>query len=973
MFAKKPLTAFCDVRAADDEFIYTHDGSLLSFIRVNGCYQLLSSAEQNERRSMIDNRLTPFLKNPGHVIDFCYRMDPALSEDVANEVKEVWEGGLSTLGISFADIVKGREQLVKSVVRPDENIIAVWTKPEALTKEETKYQLKAAEKTVSGLSIKTGQAVESLLSHLQDKHKPAVTAILDTLKDAGIDVQHLSPKQGLAYAFKSNNPSISSSLFTPITTTDELPYQDDERQDISDYSGFFPFPLNEQIFIEDAARVSTKVLKIGDTVWGYIYMKIGPKPEMPFTQLVKQLNNEKVPWRVRLQVEGGEPAGLAMKKSLAFATKWSNPVTERLYRAAEDIKQDRENGIARVSFSAAFATWAPGADLKLLYKRLATLHGAVTQWGGILAASDAGDVIEGVMSSSLGLSPKSVGVKGAPRLSSPLQMLPLFQPSCPFRRPSMVFRTPEGAPWNYEIGSAELSRFFNIYIGEPGLGKSALLNSVNFAAILSKASDGSTTSTPYLGILDIGHSSKGLIDVFNEELPAHRKHLALSVKMQNNREHAVNVFDTPVGIRKPLSNQVSFLVQMLGALFVNDRDMNADNIRRILSIMIDEVYSLRADDREPNNYSKRRNLIIDNLLDKLGFDIQEATWWQVTDFLFERGYDQEALLAQRNAVPYMPDLGEVLNGDRLSSLLDGVTTTTGTLLKKQIQLILTTEATKYPCLFEPTVFDFAGARIISLDLQDVIPRSTDEESNRTAEIMYMLGRHLVASELYMDASDFETIPEPYRSYHIKRINADKSQMRFLSYDEFHRTNGRPYVRNTVTADGREARKYNIHVNLASQLIDDFDDDTLAMATGIFILGAQDNIVRSKIADRLKLTEASNQALTYYLHGPTPSGAPFIGIFKTKRGEYQHLLYHNMSAEELWMLTTTDEDVRLKDELSAFVGLREARQLLAKHFPGGSAKDRIKSLEYYYNKSGKGAETNVISQITSEIVGEIYAP
>lgn len=967
MMTKKPLISLCDIRVADDRYVYIPDGTIMSFIRVNGGFKSLSYSEQEEMRGVIRDRLMPFFAQPGHNLDCCYRMDPALASAQAEELAAVWRGGAKTLNLDFDEVIRAKERLLADIGNPEENIWCLWTTPVSLTKEEYKYQLLAHEKTISHMEVTTGQSLEGVLSFQEDKHRPAVIAVIDTLRAAGVDAEQLSPEVGLKYAFASNNPAYQMSGFEPITLASDTTYTEDERLSDTDLSGFTPPPLNEQMFVGDGFRHDQNVFQIGQTLWGYFTMKVGPKPERPFGELVSELNQTKTPWRIKLQLAGGEPASLAINQSLAFAARSTNPTTERLYRAIQDVKADRASGIARVSFSVSFSTWCKAPNKKQLYDQLAKLHAAVTQWGGIFAMADAGDAAEGVLSSNLGLSYRSVAVKAAPRLESALKMLPLFRVGCPFKRPSLLFRTADGGLWPYEVGSPALTRFMNIYVGEPGLGKSALLNSVNNASILSKASEGEVGQIPYMGILDIGPSSKGLIEEYRQVLPDHKKHLALYVKLQNDSTYAVNVFDTPVGLRKPLPNHRDFLIQFLGALLVGGDAKDGDNIVRTLSVLVDEVYSLRSDEREPNNYTEKRDAELDKLLVDLNIERHGKSWWEISDTLFISGYDREAAIAQRYAVPTLPDLGRVLAGDRLSNLVGKIVSETGSSLIDQMQLILRAEAAKMPILFRPTAFEFDGARLISLDLQDVIPRTRDPQSNKMAEIMYMLGRHLVAGELYMSETEFDKVAEPYRSYHKKRIAADRSQMRFLSYDEFHRTNGRPYVRNIITADGREARKYNIHINLASQLIDDFDDDTLAMATGIFILGAQDESVRKHIGNRLSLTEASLQNMRNVLHGPGPLGAPFIGIFKTKKGEYQHLLYHNMSAAELWMLTTTDEDVRLKERLSEHVGVRQARKILAQHYPNGTAKEQIKAMEYKNNRTGKGHNTDAIGSIVSSLL------
>ena len=59
----------------------------------------------------------------------------------------------------------------------------------------------------------------------------------------------------------------------------------------------------------------------------------------------------------------------------------------------------------------------------------------------------------------------------------------------------------------------------------------------------------------------------------------------------------------------------------------------------------------------------------------------------------------------------------------------------------------------------------------------------------------------------------------------------------LCYDEFHRTSKTKSVRYQIVRDVREGRKRGIQIILASQMLDDFDDDMVDLATGVWILGA----------------------------------------------------------------------------------------------------------------------------------------
>ena len=57
---------------------------------------------------------------------------------------------------------------------------------------------------------------------------------------------------------------------------------------------------------------------------------------------------------------------------------------------------------------------------------------------------------------------------------------------------------------------------------------------------------------PFLGAIDVGVSSSGMIELVRNALPAERRHEAVSVRLLNDERHAINPFDIGLGRRTPL-------------------------------------------------------------------------------------------------------------------------------------------------------------------------------------------------------------------------------------------------------------------------------------------------------------------------------------------------------------------------------------------------------------------------------------
>ena len=88
------------------------------------------------------------------------------------------------------------------------------------------------------------------------------------------------------------------------------------------------------------------------------------------------------------------------------------------------------------------------------------------------------------------------------------------------------------------------------------------------------------------------------------------------------------------------------------------------------------------------------------------------------------------------------------------------------------------------------------------------------------------------------------------------------------------------------------------------------------------------------------------ALQKMITPPSADGSVFVAIYKTKRanGRYAVLLRNKIGAIKLWSLTTTQEDYRLFCTMEKILGNAiAARKILAKAYPGGSAKADIERI------------------------------
>ena len=83
------------------------------------------------------------------------------------------------------------------------------------------------------------------------------------------------------------------------------------------------------------------------------------------------------------------------------------------------------------------------------------------------------------------------------------------------------------------------------------------------------------------------------------------------------------------------------------------------------------------------------------------------------------------------------------------------------------------------------------------------------------------------------------------------------------------------------------------------------------------------------------------------------------------------MINTLGPVELWALSTSVEDVNIRNRLYSRVGAGRARQVLAGSFPGGSARSEIKRrVMMRSEKGGNDAKSALASAVIEEIVDEL---
>lgn len=143
----------------------------------------------------------------------------------------------------------------------------------------------------------------------------------------------------------------------------------------------------------------------------------------------------------------------------------------------------------------------------------------------------------------------------------------------------------------------------------------------------------------------------------------------------------------------------------------------------------------------------------------------------------------------------------------------------------------------------------------------------------------------------------------------------------------------------IDQDVRQGRKWGLEIVLASQRIGDFRG-YVDLASNIFVLKSDSGQDRAEMKAVLNLSDAVVDAVKKEVRGPNPiTGSTFLIGRKMNAGESWLLVRNKVGPVRIWSLTTTPEDMALRDKMYEMLGdVNRALEILAARFPSGSARE-----------------------------------
>jgi len=967
----QPVSSFIRLETMDSEFtLAASDGSLVTYLKVDGSRQIIGEEEYNFLVDAATIKLGSKFDRPGHAMQIYFSRDPARIRSHLDVLNRPVFATANNTGLEISDLIEEKVKNLSTILSHEESYFVLWTRPSSMTKSEVdRVREEKQAQNKKWVNAPYGQNPLAGIDMLRTRHKSYTTAIQQALNELGIRAEFLEVHDALRAIRNNMFPSRANEDWRACLPGDPIPPRSPISQfDLSDI--IWP-SIPNQISVGDARLTGGPVVQIDDLNWAGADMTLAPMEVAPFPMLLNRLYDSKVPFRISLLIEGGGVEATAFKTLVATLMSVTNIANKQIKYSLEGLQAlARSEPVVKLRVS--FATWAPKSEPNLIQDRLSILMQSVESWGYAQVSSASGDPLDCVMSSAMGIHCSGTAPLAIAPMKEVMKMVPWQRPSSPFSNGAIMLRTPDGKVWPYQTGTNLTTTWFDLIFAQPGAGKSVLMNTLNLGTILTPG----LSKLPFIAIIDIGPSSSGLVSLVKEALPAERQFESNYYRLQMSRSYAINPFDTQLGCRYPLIDERSYMTELMTLLCTPPgNDKPYDGIPQLASLVVDEMYRWRDDNManaEPRPYLPRLDGDIDDAIQKYNIHLPtDPYWWDVVENLFDRGLYMDAIRAQRHAMPTLNDAITAARRPQIRSLLEE--TSIGGSSESVIsafERMITSAVRDFPILSSVTQFDIAGARICSLDLMDISPQGDDSADRQTA-VMYMLARQALVRAWWVGKESLPFMPEKFRNYHEINLQDLAESPKRLCYDEFHRTSSSSSVRAQVVRDVREGRKRGVQIVLASQLLGDFDDDMVDLATGVWVLGtAVSDKAVDDIRDRFGLTTTARNIIRFRLTGPRAGGAPALLILGTNEGRYEQHLINTLGPIELWAFATSVEDVTIRNRLYAKFGAGRARQMLAVSFPGGSARNELKRRVLLKSDSGdskSAALTAIIDELVEELI------
>lgn len=941
---RSSVSDYCPwVGVVNDYTLFQDNTHLVTLFEIRGATFLIGAAERAHLVSEMKDVFATILREDNAAIQIVYQRDRRRVHESLDKMYAPMMGKAKALRLDAERVLRERVEKMVPYLSGTEVFVAVYTNPAQLVSPQAikEFRQEFRDKLDPDYPVEGYDGIQvfqepELVIH---RHDATVRSVEIAFKKMRIDLKKLEVHEAVHVARRMLFPEETADNWKARLPGDKLEGKAYRMTpgEIPNIDAFTYPSIGRQIAggAVDRTGGMDSVVQVGSRFVSTQLMELSPSTPKPFDDLLEGVGDLNMPLRVSMTFYGGADKWLnklSLKKGLAYLATLTYPPNSRISAAGETLNDQIElQGKAACGLSVSISTWAN--DKKTAQERSKKLGRVFDAWGEIQSAPEVGDPFLAFTSTVPGFS-DNLSHPVITTVDKMLASLPVNVIASPWKEGILFFKNKQGGVFPYQPLSSEQQTSNILAFAPPGGGKSVLISTLILAAILDPVLEG----LPKIAAIDIGNSSKGVINLLREISPPELKDRFMHIEFELTERFGINVMDTRIGCPFPTSAERGFLTNFLTLVFtpIGSKEPIKD-ATNIATILLDEVYKECYEDN-PNKYvASQEPDVAAWLVNQRDFEVtKKTTWWEIVHNAIDKKAYDIASKAQRFAAPNIRMLSSILTksdtlksmyGDESEILLDA-------------KRLLLGFIGQYPSLCKPSTFNFQETDVCIFDLNKVTQDSGAEGTRRTS-IAYMVSRYLLGKDFLTNKDILLEMPPQAQEYYKSKVTQLEVVRKYLIYDEFHRTQGAEAVRRTVLDDMRNGRKFNLMVMLASQNFDDFDADIIRQATVRFVLRVDSPEEAALLATKYGWTDTVRAALVRDVKGAGRDGAVMLmhatGL-KNEDGQCTQVLTNVIGPTELAAYATTREDAAIRDALiTSGIPYWDTITLLGKFYPGGVSK------------------------------------
>lgn len=942
--------AHCQIRAPlTDDTLVTVSDDLMSVIEIKGARKLIGDSEFELMAANVANKLAGVMKSGNgsqHSFSLGFRSSPSSAVRLLKEIVRPAVLTAQRFGVEKDDYFVDQVRALAKKCSEESVYLIMSTHRAGLSAADRKradeWRSEAGAKLAktapgSRLNDDFTQSPRIPSPQIIPRHSAALANLVTDLQadiekgGGGLLVEVLEVGQALMLMRRHMDASDFDSSWRPRLIGGKGAQLPSVARRPREATHMFPMRIGRQMVTQSAVEVfgDAELAKRGSIYYGSLVLEVPPEDgSLPFSALATRIGRE-IPWTVNFELV---PNGEKLRKIDSFYAGFVGAMgdyNKRVKAGWEELKHLKRSGAYVTGLRAVFTTW--GDNENKVVDNLSFLRSALESWGSCVVTNETGSPGLATLCSAAGYSKRIP----APYVPGPIddmaRMLPIVRPASVWEYGQLITHTKEGRVYPVGFGTSLQNYWGTLIFAPTGYGKSFLMNMINQGILFSPGLD----ELPYLTIVDVGPSSRLVMDLARGMLPQHLARQVVSLRIRNSSEFAVNPFDTQLGCDRPTEVDKDFQVAVVSTLCPT---LGPEG-ERFIGMVINEAYrALGRRSPAQRTWQSSLDARVSAALREIGFQVGEKTRvWEVVDALFTAGRIDDASLAQRYAVPRLADL---IKASRAKEILDSYGDTPTLTNEKMIDVFtrnIQTALTEYELISGYTQFEVGNARAISIDLEEVVTGTDSEEGKRRAALMFLFGRRLGAKNYFLRWDELESIvPDMYRAYQEDRVKKLEESLKFLEYDEVHYASGIPSMSKRIQEDLRVGRKYKCVTMMASQLLQDFPPAAVDNCYTYFILGSGTDTSLDKLRETFGLSQSETHAIQKECTGP----GRLFSLFKTVKGTTSQVLHTTAGPFQRWAFSTSKDDALLRSAVTKGMDgdYIEALRALAAQFKDGSARD-----------------------------------